>query len=108
MRTSCLVKFARLDNDDLIKPQGVVSKIIMPLTNMHASEIDDIANPTPDAQDNLAHSDLVENDVCQTSEGDILPSDIVVDEEDDIDLAAEEQLEDVGVIDSDDEFDSNR
>ena len=50
---------------------------------------------------------LVDDDVYQTSEGDILPSDIVVDEEDDIVLTTEEQLEDVGVIDSDEEFDLN-
>lgn len=107
VRTGCLLEFTRSDNDDLIKPQGVVSKIVIPLTNIYASEIDDIVHPTPDAQDNLAHSDLVDDDVYQTSEGDILPSDIVVDEEDDIVLTTEEQLEDVGVIDSDDEFDLN-
>ena len=53
------------------------------------------------------HSDLAADDVYQMSEGDILLSDIVVDEEDDIILTMEEQLEDVGVIDSDDEFNLN-
>ena len=106
-RTGCLLELTRLDNDDLIKPQGVASKIVIPLTSMCISEIHNIICLPPDAQDNLVHSDLVDDDAYQMSEGDILLSDIVVDEDDDIILTTEEQLEDVGVIDSDDEFDLN-
>ena len=84
------MEFTRSDNDDLIKPQGVASKIIIPLTNIYASEIDNIICQTPDAQDNLVHSDLVDDDAYQISEGDILLSDIVADEEDNIILTTEE------------------
>ena len=70
--TSCLVEFTRLDNDDLIKPQGVISKINIPLTNTYVLEIDNIINSALDTQDNPAHSILVDNDVYQVSEGDIL------------------------------------
>ena len=63
MRTSCLLEFTRSDNDDLIKLQGVVSKIVIPLTNTHVLEIDDIICLTPNAQDNLAHSDLVDDNM---------------------------------------------
>ena len=76
----------------------------MPFTNMCAEAMENNENPLPDAQGNLANDDLVKDDVCETSEGDILTSDIVVDEQDNIVLATDEVLEDVGVIDSDDEF----
>ena len=42
------------------------------------------------------------------SEGNILPSDIVMDKEDDNIPTTEELLEDMRVIDSDNEFDSHR
>ena len=91
-RTGCLLEFTRSDNDDKINPQGVVSKIIMPSTNTCTTEMDDFVTPTPDAQDNLANDNLVYDDVHETSEGDVSPSGIVVNEEDYIVLATEEAL----------------
>ena len=63
MHTSYLVEFTRLDNNDSIKTLSIVSKIIIPLTNAYASEIDDIMHSTSDMQDNLVHSDLVNNNL---------------------------------------------
>ena len=71
--TGCLIEFTRSDNDNLIKSQGVISKIIILLTNTYTLEIDDIANLVPDAQNDLVYSDLVDDYVYQMSKGDILP-----------------------------------
>ena len=93
----CLLEFTKSDNDDKTKPQGVVSKNVVPSTNTHAEAMDEIANPLPNAQENL-----VSDDVREAPE-DILPSGAVVEEDNDVVLATNEALEDAGLIDSNDE-----
>ena len=98
--TSYLLEFIRLENNNKIKPQGIVSKIIIPLTNRYVQASDEIVNLLPDIQeDNLVNSNMYE-----TSEGNISPSDIVVDEQDYVVLARDKVLEDMRVIDSNDKL----
>ena len=84
------------EKDDEIKPQGVISKIVVPVNNNiftapseQVTPEQELGEATDDVYDNEDTSDVNANDLCIT--------------DDEEGLLSSEVLEDVGVIESDEE-----
>ena len=106
LRTGCLLEFTKSSNDDKIKPQGVVSKIVIPDTTIYtATHSADIFSPTEgDSPDEILNGNIGDDDIYENTPGYASASDIVV-EEDDLNVIVQQAFEDVGTVASDDEID---
>ena len=103
-RTGYLMHFTKSDADNKIRPQGVVSKIDVPLTCIRPEDASKFVSPLETTSPEEAiEGNVSEHDLYESSEV-IGEGDLVVDEEEK-ELTTTEVLEDVGVIDSDDDLD---
>ena len=103
-RTWCLMHFTKSDTDDEIRPQGVVSKIDVPLTHIRPEDASKFVSPLETTSPEEAiEGNVSEHDLYESSEV-IGEWDLVVDEEE-TELTTTEVLEDVDAIDSDDDLD---
>ena len=106
VRTGCLLEYEQSQSDDLVKPQGVHSKIIVPATHADSpEEINESMVPTTAV---MPEEDLEEDaGICEDTAGEEDTNELVVNEEGDADLNIHEILQDVSVCESDDEIDPN-
>ena len=83
-----------------------MSKIIIPVTNTYsAKESSELLSPLESENpEEIVNGNIGDNEIYDSTTDDVSPGDIVV-EEDYVELTTDEVLEDVGTIDSDDEFD---
>ena len=105
-RIGSLMQFTKSYEDSKIRLQGVVSKIDITLTHIRAEEEAELIAPIEIAVPEEVINGNVEGDGTHDSSEVIAEGDIVVDEED-VELTTTEVSEDIGVIDSDYEFDLN-
>ena len=98
------MRFTKSHADNKIRPQGVVSKIDVPLTWICPEDASKFVSPLETTSPKeVTERNVSEYDLYESSEV-IGGGDLVVHEEE-TELSTAEVLEDVGIIDSDDDLD---
>ena len=109
VRTGSLLHWTKSEADDLIKPQGVKSKIIVPDNYVEDEEIGEFTAPSASVAPQEENMGNVATDIVEDSVADIADNtnDLIACEDDneaDPELRCEEVMEDVSVVESVDEF----
>ena len=108
VRTGCLLQYEPSDSDNLIKPQGVRSKIIIPPTYAETNIGAAIEYLEPATVVTPEQDSAVEISLYDDTAGDALDNDasnLIVYEEGDAELVVNENLGQMAVHESDDEID---
>ena len=106
-RTGLLMDYTKSSSDDDIKPQGIVSKIVVP--ESYETEMSDtnvqFASPTETFSPESEHTDLYAADIHPDGVGEDgnAEQELVIEEEEVEELLSTETLDDLDEVDSDDD-----